>query len=74
MHSHSHRVIAIGFSRDLGCDKKHAEKTENYSSLVAALKQYMGRMEFIAIPIGHAGTMLTRTLDYLTAVFSTVRP
>jgi hypothetical protein len=32
-------VIEIGFSRDLGCDKKHAEKTDKYSSLVAALKQ-----------------------------------
>jgi len=33
-------LIEIGFSRDLGCDKKHTEKTEKYSSLVAALKQY----------------------------------
>ncbi len=31
-------------------------------------------MEFIAFPIGHAGTTLTRTLDHLTADFSTVRP
>ena len=31
-------------------------------------------MEFIAFPIGHAGTTLTKTLDYLTAAFSTVRP
>ena len=31
-------------------------------------------MEFIAFSIGHAGTTLTRTLDQLTAVFSTVRP
>jgi hypothetical protein len=31
-------------------------------------------MEFVAIPIGHAGTTLTRTLDHLTAAFSTVRP
>ena len=31
-------------------------------------------MEFVAIPIGHAGTPLIRTLDHLTAAFSTVRP
>ena len=31
-------------------------------------------MEFIAFPIGYAGTTLTRTLDHLTAAFSTVRP
>ena len=31
-------------------------------------------MEFIAFPIGHAGTTLIRTLDHLTAAFSTVRP
>ena len=30
-------------------------------------------MEFIAFPIGHAGTTLIKTLDQLTAAFSTVR-
>ena len=30
-------------------------------------------MEFIAFPIGHAGTTLTMTLDRLIAAFSTVR-
>jgi hypothetical protein len=30
-------VVEVGFSRDLGCDKKHEEKTEKYSPLVAAL-------------------------------------
>jgi hypothetical protein len=30
----------IGFFRDLGCDKKHSEKTEKYTPLAAALKQY----------------------------------
>ena len=30
-------------------------------------------MEFIAFPSGHAGTTLTRTLDQITAAFSTVR-
>ena len=31
-------------------------------------------MEFIAFPIGHSGTTLTKTLDQLTAAFYTVRP
>ena len=30
-------------------------------------------VEFVAIPIGYANIMLTRTLDLLTAAFSTVR-
>ena len=52
---------------------KHTENTEKYTPLVAAFKQHWGRVEFVAIPIGHAGTTLTRTLDHLTAAFSTVR-
>ena len=31
-------------------------------------------MEFVAFPIGQAGTTLTRTLDHLTVAFSIVRP
>ena len=31
-------LTEIGFSRDLGYDKKHTEKTEKYSPLVAALR------------------------------------
>ena len=31
-------------------------------------------MEFIALPIGHAGTTLNKTLDNLTAAFSTFNP
>ena len=32
-------LVEIDFSRDLGCDKKHVEKTEKYSPVVAALKK-----------------------------------
>jgi hypothetical protein len=53
---------------------KEIKKTKKYCFLVTALKKYWERMEFVAIPIGHAGTTLTRTLDHLTAAFSTVRP
>ncbi len=31
-------------------------------------------MEFIAFPVGHADTTLTKTLNLLTTAFSTVRP
>ena len=48
-------LLENGFSRDLGCDKKHTEKTYKYVPLVAALKHYRGRMEFVAIRIGHVG-------------------
>ena len=67
-------IVEIGFYRDLGCDIKFEEKTEKYSPLIAALRKYWGRVEFIAFPIGHAGTTLTKTLEHLTAAFSTVQP
>ena len=67
-------LIEIRFSRDLGCDKTHAVKAEKSSPLLAALKEYWERVEFIAIPIGHAGTPLTSTLDHLIAAFLRVRP
>jgi hypothetical protein len=67
-------IVEIGFCRDLGCDTKLEIKTEKYSSLISALKKYWGRMEFVAFPIGHAGTTLKATLDHLTAAFSIVRP
>ena len=31
-------------------------------------------MEFVAIPIGHAGIALNITIDHLTSVFAAVRP
>ncbi len=67
-------IIEIGFRRALGCDIKFEKKTEKYSPLLATLRRYWGRVEFIAFPIGHAGTTLTKTLDHLTAAFFIVRP
>jgi hypothetical protein len=67
-------LLEVGFCRDLGCDKKHNDKTEKYYPLVAALKKRWGRVEFVAIHIGHASTTLSRTLVHLTAAFSTARP
>jgi hypothetical protein len=48
-------------------------KTKKYSSLVKALERHWGRVEFVALSIGHCGTTLTTTLIHLTAAFSTVR-
>ena len=51
-------IAEIGVCRDLGCDVKSDKKTEKYFPLIAALRRYWGRVEFIAFPIGHAGTTL----------------
>ena len=53
--------------------KTRGEDREEHPPLVAAVKQYWGSVKFAAIPIEHTGTTLTRTLDHLTAAFSTVR-
>jgi hypothetical protein len=45
----------------LRCDKKHNEKTEKNYPFVEALEKHWGRVEFVAIPIGHAGTTLLHT-------------
>ena len=65
-------IVEIGSCKDLGCDIKFDEKTEKYSALIAALRKYWGRVEFGAFPIGRAGITHTRTLEHLTAAFSTV--
>jgi hypothetical protein len=58
----------------LSCDAKFDNNTDKYSPLIAALGKYGGRVEFVAFPIGHVGTTLTRTMDHLTVAFFTVRP
>jgi hypothetical protein len=70
----THILVEIGFCRDLGCGIKFEKKTEKNFPLLADLKIYWGRVEFIAFFIGHTGYTLTRTLDQLTAAFSTVWP
>ena len=34
----------------------------------------MGKVEFVAFPVGHACTTLTSTLDHLTTTFYTIHP
>jgi len=67
-------IVNIDFCMDFRCEIKIEKKTEKYSPLVAVFREYYGRVEVIAFPIGRAGTTLTKTLDHLTAAFSTVRP
>ncbi len=67
-------IVEIGFCRDLGCEDKFEEKNTKYAPLLASLRRHWGRVELIALPIGHAGTTLNSTLDQLTTAFSTVRP
>jgi hypothetical protein len=64
----------VAFCRDIGCYAKLTEKTEKYSPLVAALKKYWGKAGIVAIPIGHTGTILRRTLEHLTTALYTVCP
>ena len=67
-------IVEIGLCRDLGCGIEIEKNTEKYSPLNAEFRKYWGRVEFITFPNGHEGITLTKTLDHLTAAFSTVRP
>ncbi len=67
-------IIEVGFCRDLGCEAKLEAKTKKYAPLLAALRKHWGHVERVALPIGHAGMTLTRTLTHLADAFSTVRP
>ena len=66
-------IVEFCLCTDLDCDIKIEKNTEKYSPFIAALRRPWERVEFIAFPIGHVGTTLTKTLDHLTAAFSTVR-
>ena len=67
-------IVEIGFCRDLGCEEKREAKANKYIPLITELKKHWGTVEFVAFPIGHAGTTLKTTLDQLTIAFSTARP
>jgi len=67
-------LVEVGFYRDFGCDTKIAKKTMTYSPLIAAFNKYWGRVEIVALPIGHAGITLNKNLDHLTAAFLIVHP
>jgi len=67
-------IIEIGFYQDFGCHKRLQEKTVKYAPLVAALKAVWGKVEFMAIPDGHAGTTLKETQGHLAQALSATRP
>ena len=67
-------VIEIGFCQDFGCDKRRQEKTAKYAPLVDKLKTLWGKVEFVAIPIEHAGTTLQETHRRLAQALFATRP
>jgi hypothetical protein len=67
-------LFEVGFCRDLGCHQKYTEKTDKYLPLLTALRKYWGRVEFICIPIGHAGTTLIDTVNDFASALAKVRP
>ena len=58
-------IIEIGFCRDLGCAERREEKIAKYEPLLTALRRHWGAVEFVCIPIGHAGTTLLSTIHDL---------
>ena len=67
-------IIEIGLCKDFGCDKRRQEKTAKYAPLVEKLKTLWGKVEFVAITIGHAGTTLQETPLRLAQALSATRP
>jgi hypothetical protein len=67
-------IIEVGFCQDFGCHKRLQEKTAKYSPFVTALKAVWGKVEVVAIPIGHAGTTLITTQRHLVQALSATRP
>ncbi len=67
-------LIEVGFYRDFGCHERLQEKTTKYTPLVNALKTVWGKVDFVTIPIGHAGTTLTESQHRLAQALSAMRP
>ncbi len=67
-------LIEIRFCQDFGCNKRLLEKTAKYAPLIVALKTVWGKMEFAAVPIGHAGTTHQETQRHLAQALSAARP
>ena len=54
-------LIEIGFCQDFGCHKRLLVKTAKYAPLIAALNTVWGKVEFVTVPIGHAGNTKRRS-------------
>jgi hypothetical protein len=64
-------IIEIGYCWIFGCHEKIQEKTTKYVPIV---KAKWGKVEFVAVPVGHAGTILTETQRRLAQALPTARP
>jgi hypothetical protein len=67
-------IFEVGFCQDLGCPMRLQEKTAKYAPLVNALKALWGKVVFVAIPVGHAGTTLKEMQRHLAQALSATRP
>jgi hypothetical protein len=67
-------LFEVGFCRDLGFHEKYTQKTDKYLPLLTALRKDWGRVEFVSIPIGHAGTTLIDTAIDFASALAKVRP
>ena len=67
-------LIEVGFAADLRLPARAQEKADKYQPLVDLLRRSWGRVELVTVPIGHAGTILTRTLDTLARSLSRWHP
>jgi hypothetical protein len=67
-------IFEIGFCQDFGCHERLQEKTAKYAPLVNALKALWGKVVFVAIPVGHAGTTLKETQRHVAQALSATRP
>ena len=67
-------LFEVGFGADLNLKRKIEEKTAKYQPLIQALSKEWGRVTFVCIPIGHAGTLLTETALHLAEALASKRP
>ncbi len=67
-------LFEVGFCMDFGCHEKYTQKTDKYLPLLTVLRRYWGRVEFVYIPIGYAGTPLIETANDFASTLAKVRP
>jgi hypothetical protein len=67
-HAHRDRLL-----QGLRLPTKLNDKTTKYAPFIAALKHIWKKVEFVAVPIGHTGTTLTKTQQSLAQALSATR-
>jgi hypothetical protein len=63
-------LIEVGFCADLRCHIKHQEKLDKYTPLLDILRLTWGRVHLVIVPIGNAGTLLSRTQHDLASALA----